>query len=77
MKQLDTQLPGGVRASPVARRMADEQGVDLVMGSGPTGRVTRKDIEAIASGGSGDNTRPVPVSVSTPTVTRTGRRKQV
>ena len=50
-EQLDVQLPGGVRASPVARRMAEEQGVDLkkVMGSGPTGRITRKDIEGYIS----------------------------
>jgi pyruvate dehydrogenase E2 component (dihydrolipoamide acetyltransferase) len=41
-------LPGGVRASPVARRMAKEKGIDLgqVQGSGPGGRIVRKDIEA-------------------------------
>ncbi len=44
---LDTQLPGGLRASPLARRMAEELGIDLtrVKGSGPGGRVTRKDVE--------------------------------
>jgi 2-oxoglutarate dehydrogenase E2 component (dihydrolipoamide succinyltransferase) len=33
--------------TPVARRMADEQGVDLgqVTGSGPGGRITRQDVE--------------------------------
>lgn len=41
-------FPGGVKASPVARRMADEHGVDLtaVKGSGPGGRVVKKDVEA-------------------------------
>lgn len=43
----DTQLPGGLRASPLARRVADELGIDLkqVTGSGPGGRITRKDVE--------------------------------
>lgn len=41
-------LPGGVRASPLARRMAEDEGVDLkqVHGSGPQGRITKSDIEA-------------------------------
>lgn len=35
------------RVTPVARRMAQEEGVDLaqVAGSGPSGRVTRRDVE--------------------------------
>lgn len=41
-------LPGGVRASPVARRMAKERGIDLrkIKGSGPFGRIVKKDVEA-------------------------------
>ncbi|HLE14269.1 MAG TPA: dihydrolipoamide acetyltransferase family protein [Anaerolineales bacterium] len=44
----DGQYPGGVRASPLARRMAEEQGIDirLVKGSGPRGRIVRADVEA-------------------------------
>jgi pyruvate dehydrogenase E2 component (dihydrolipoamide acetyltransferase) len=40
--------PGGVMASPVARRVAEEQGVDLqrIQGSGPGGRIVKKDVEA-------------------------------
>jgi pyruvate dehydrogenase E2 component (dihydrolipoamide acetyltransferase) len=41
--------PGGrVKASPLARRMAAEQGIDLasVPGSGPEGRVVARDLEA-------------------------------
>jgi len=36
-----------VIASPVARRIADERGIDLrqVRGTGPGGRITRKDVE--------------------------------
>ena len=43
-------LPGGVRASPLARRMAQELGVDLkqVAGSGPQGRIVKADVEAFA-----------------------------
>jgi len=42
-----SQLPGGVKASPVARRMAEQNGLDLtaVSGSGPGGRIVKKDIE--------------------------------
>ncbi len=38
---------GPVIASPVARRMADELGIDLrqVVGTGPEGRITKRDIE--------------------------------
>jgi len=40
-------LPGGVRASPVARNIAREKGIDLtkVKGTGPSGRITKKDVE--------------------------------
>ena len=39
---------GHVMASPVARRMAREEGLDLgrIRGSGPEGRIVRRDIEA-------------------------------
>ena len=40
----------GVRASPLARRLAAEAGIDLaaVKGTGPGGRITREDVEAAA-----------------------------
>ncbi len=44
--------PGGrIKASPVARRLAGELGVDLaaVSGSGPNGRVIKRDVEAAAA----------------------------
>src|SRR5690606_4694759 len=42
-----------VFASPLARRMAKEAGVDLsaVSGSGPHGRVVKADVAAVAAGG--------------------------
>ncbi len=39
---------GRLRASPLAKRVAETQGVDLsgVQGSGPNGRIVRRDVEA-------------------------------
>ena len=44
-------FPGGVKASPVARRLAQQMGIDLtrVEGSGPGGRVVKADVEAQGS----------------------------
>lgn len=44
----DGRLPAGVRASPVARRLADERGIELgsLSGSGPQGRIVKRDVEA-------------------------------
>lgn len=55
----------GERATPVARRMAAEKGIDLaeVAGAGPGGRVTRKDVEEFAAGqgdSSSQDTSPSP-----------------
>ncbi|MEX0907306.1 MAG: pyruvate dehydrogenase complex dihydrolipoamide acetyltransferase [Gemmatimonadota bacterium] len=48
-----TDSNGRVKASPLARRLAEESGVDLaaVAGSGPGGRVTKRDIEAAVNEG--------------------------
>ncbi len=42
---------GPVRSSPLARRLAEERGLSLssITGTGPNGRVIRRDIEAAAS----------------------------
>ena len=44
---------GRVKASPLARRLADEMGVDInrVQGTGPGGRVVKRDIEAAREAG--------------------------
>lgn len=45
-------LPGGrVKASPLARRIAEEQGIDLssVTGSGPGGRIVKRDLAGVAA----------------------------
>jgi pyruvate dehydrogenase E2 component (dihydrolipoamide acetyltransferase) len=43
---------GRLRASPVARRIADERGIDLrlVRGTGPDGRIVKRDVERFAAG---------------------------
>jgi pyruvate dehydrogenase E2 component (dihydrolipoamide acetyltransferase) len=44
---------GRTRSSPLARRMANERGLDIgnVQGSGPGGRIIKRDIEAAAAAG--------------------------
>ena len=55
-----------LRVSPIARRMADEAGIDLAAmagrGSGPEGRVVKADVERLIS--SGELTRPAAADAS-------------
>ena len=65
----DGKLPGGVRSSPVARRLAEEAGLDLreVHGTGPAGRITKGDVEAYLAGSivkTTPATQPAPMIVS-------------
>ena len=54
---------GRVKASPLARRIARERGIDLsnVAGTGPDGRVVAEDVERAAATGA-----PVPAAAPTP-----------
>jgi pyruvate dehydrogenase E2 component (dihydrolipoyllysine-residue acetyltransferase) len=54
----DGEMASEVRASPVARRLADERGIELrrLRGSGPGGRIVKKDVLAA---GTGPSTPPV------------------
>ncbi|HEX8271718.1 MAG TPA: pyruvate dehydrogenase complex dihydrolipoamide acetyltransferase [Longimicrobiaceae bacterium] len=47
------QAGGRVKASPLARRLATEAGVEIsgVQGSGPGGRIVKRDVEQAAQGG--------------------------
>ncbi|MGQ9827090.1 MAG: dihydrolipoamide acetyltransferase family protein [Roseiflexus sp.] len=58
---------GDIRASPLARRLAREHGIDLrqVRGSGPAGRIVKDDVEAYLSA-RGSTPTPAPVSPPTP-----------
>jgi pyruvate dehydrogenase E2 component (dihydrolipoamide acetyltransferase) len=68
-----------VKASPVARRLAKDRGVDLsaVEGSGPGGRVIKKDVEAAGTVGLPPATRQVeggrPAAADAPTETAKGQ----
>jgi pyruvate dehydrogenase E2 component (dihydrolipoamide acetyltransferase) len=44
---------GKAKASPLVRRLAIERGIDLgsIRGSGPNGRIVKRDLQGIASGG--------------------------
>ncbi len=52
-RDADSQAADGVRATPVARRVAAANGVDLgsVSGTGPGAKVTKEDVLAAANGG--------------------------
>lgn len=52
---------GRVKASPLARRLAEEMGVDLarVQGSGPGGRIVKRDVEAAKVSGAPAPSAPV------------------
>ncbi len=47
-KTADTEAPGRIKASPLAKRLAAEQQIDLVevTGTGPGGRITKTDVQA-------------------------------
>jgi pyruvate dehydrogenase E2 component (dihydrolipoamide acetyltransferase) len=71
-----------VFASPLARKIADEAGLDLsrVHGSGPGGRIVRKDVEEAMAGApgspalrAGPSTRPSTPSMLAPTPAPEGR----
>lgn len=68
----DEGYPGGVKASPVARRMAEEKGINLaqVSGTGPGGRVVKRDIEGFVPGieaPAAPTVAPAPTQASAPT----------
>ena len=61
---------GRVKASPLARKLAVDHGLDLrtVRGSGPEGRIIKRDIEAMLAGGAVAPAAPaaVPAPATTP-----------
>ncbi len=66
---------GAVRASPVARRLAQEKGIDLaqVTGTGPNGRITKEDVEAHESAAAA---APTPAAEAPSAVEPAARRQQ-
>lgn len=61
-------LPSGVRISPIARQLAEAAGVNLtqVKGTGPGGRIVRRDVESALARTEGAAIRPVGPRVGEP-----------
>jgi pyruvate dehydrogenase E2 component (dihydrolipoamide acetyltransferase) len=57
---------GPTRSSPLARRMATEKGVELstIQGSGPNGRIIKRDVEGVAAGAPVSAAAPQPTGPS-------------
>lgn len=55
-----TSSDGRIKASPLAKKIAEEKGIDLqsVAGSGPEGRIVKKDVENVTSTTGSSLTRP-------------------
>lgn len=78
---------GRVKASPLARKMATEQGIDLtsLTGSGPEGRIIKRDVEAAIGGAVQPAPQPVTpaetprpaVETSAPVAARDGAYESV
>ncbi|MFV2007892.1 MAG: pyruvate dehydrogenase complex dihydrolipoamide acetyltransferase, partial [Longimicrobiales bacterium] len=68
--EVDRAANGRIKASPVARRLAAEAGLDLasVAGSGPGGRIVKQDVEAALEGGVPTATAPARPPAPTPAV---------
>jgi pyruvate dehydrogenase E2 component (dihydrolipoamide acetyltransferase) len=58
-----------IKASPLARRIAEEKGVDLasLTGSGPGGRIIKADVEAAPTDGAAPAAAPAPAAPAQPT----------
>lgn len=72
----EQRLPDGVRASPLARRMAEEQGIDIsqVKGTGPDGRIVKRDIEKYELEAPEDKEHPTERPTPTPEGPREDQR---
>lgn len=76
-----TTTSGRIKASPLARKIAKEKGVDLarVAGSGPGGRIIKKDVENAPVGGGGGSLGLLPPAMAKPdrSVPLTGMRRVI
>lgn len=67
-----------VRATPLARRLAGEKGVDLttVTGTGPRGRITEKDVLAAAESAASAVPAAAPAAAGEPQIVELSRMRQ-
>jgi pyruvate dehydrogenase E2 component (dihydrolipoamide acetyltransferase) len=65
---------GRVKASPLARRIASELGVDIagLSGTGPGGRIVKKDVEAASGSTPAPPAAPAPTATSSPAPAASG-----
>jgi pyruvate dehydrogenase E2 component (dihydrolipoamide acetyltransferase) len=77
---------GRIKASPLARRVAEEGNIDLgrIQGSGPGGRIVRRDVEEVLEGGltsptspSGLTSQTIPTALTSETVQLTKLRQAI
>ncbi|MCI0856702.1 MAG: 2-oxo acid dehydrogenase subunit E2 [Chloroflexi bacterium] len=70
---------GRVRASPVARRLAQEHNVDLttITGTGPDGRIVKRDVEAAMAGGPPRKAVPAAPAGTTTTIEMSKMRQTI
>ena len=68
----------GVRASPLAKRLARQKGIDLVQvhGTGPGGRITREDVETFEAPASESPATAEDEASSRPHIVRLSRMRQ-
>ncbi|RKX34242.1 MAG: pyruvate dehydrogenase complex dihydrolipoamide acetyltransferase [Verrucomicrobia bacterium] len=68
----DSDAPARIRISPLARRLAEEKGVDLaqIQGTGPGGRILKADVLAAAGGDAPALPQAAPKTSSTPAQSR-------
>jgi pyruvate dehydrogenase E2 component (dihydrolipoamide acetyltransferase) len=62
-------LPDGVRASPIARKLASDKGIDLrqVRGTGPGGRIIKSDVESFTPSAAPAPAAAKPMAIPAPT----------
>jgi len=65
--------PGRIFASPLVRKIAGERGIDLgaIAGTGPNGRIVRRDLEQFLATQPTERVTPEPVQAPTPAQTST------
>ncbi len=70
---------GRVRASPVARKIAQDNNVDLatLTGTGPDGRIVKRDVEAALAGAAKAPAAPAATSGATTTVSMSKMRQTI
>jgi pyruvate dehydrogenase E2 component (dihydrolipoamide acetyltransferase) len=78
VRELAAPAPGRPKASPLARRIAKERGLDLrrIVGTGPDGRIVADDVERAAAAPPWE-AKPVPVEAAAETVPLTSIRRTI